>query len=64
MNFNQIEKLLIKNGWFLVRTIGSSHQYRKLGNLETVIISNRGNEVFSDYFLIHLEKTTGLSLMR
>ena len=64
MNFTQIEKILIKNGWKLLRTLGSNCQYGKYGYDKTVIIHNYGQEDLPLDMVKHLEKITGLSLLR
>lgn len=28
MTFKQVEKLLLKNGWYLYKTVGSHYQYK------------------------------------
>ena len=61
MTYRQLENIITKNGWLLIRTIGSTHQFRKIGHKNTVIISDYGNNQVSTNVLIHLEKTTGLS---
>ncbi len=62
MNYTELETIIIKNGWILVRTIGSSRQYRKPGYYKTVFLTKYGNGKVSVDVLRNLEKTTGLSL--
>ena len=64
MDYKQLENIITRNGWNLVRIIGSSRQYRKPEYKNTVIISNHGNGKVSIDILKALENTTGLSLMR
>lgn len=64
MNYLKLEKIITSNGWILVRTMGSSRQYRKLDHKNTVIIANLGNGRVSVDVLTNLEKKTGLSLKR
>lgn len=60
-NFESIEKLLITNGWQLVRIIGSHHQYMHLNTLKTITIPHSGKDELSVSILQHLESSTGLS---
>lgn len=62
MNYIQIEKIITNNGWVLVRTIGSSRQYRKSGCETPVILTMYSSRNVSADVLKILEKKTGLSL--
>lgn len=64
MNFTQIEKHFIENGWVLIRTIGSHYQYKKIGENTTAIIPDYGQKDLPLDIVKRLEKTTGLSLVR
>ena len=64
MNFKKIEKIIIADGWVLVRVCGSHYQFKKSGVEKNVVIPNHGNKDISIGVLKNLEKTTGLSLRR
>ena len=64
MNFKTLERLIVANGWKLVRVCGSHYQYKKSGIPFTVVIPNHGNKDISIGVLKNLENMTGLSLRR
>ena len=64
MNFKKIEKIILADGWVLVRVCGSHYQFKKSGVEKNVVIPNHGNKDISIGVLKNLEKTTGLSLRR
>lgn len=64
MNFKKIEKIILADGWVLVRVCGSHYQFKKPGVEKNVVIPNHGNKDISIGVLKNLEKTTGLSLRR
>lgn len=64
MNFKRIERIILADGWVLVRICGSHYQFKKTGVEKTVVIPNHGNVDISISVLKNLEKNTGLSLRR
>lgn len=64
MAFREVEKLLIADGWFLVRICGSHYQYKKIGISYTATVPNHAGRDISINVLKDLEKKTGLSLRR
>lgn len=64
MDFKAVERLIITDGWHLVRVCGSHHQYKKGTVPYTVVIPNHGKKDISIGVLKNLEKITGLSLRR
>ena len=64
MNFKQIENIITKNKWKLIRILGSNYQYRKAGHPDFIIIPNYGDYDIPTDVVKNLEKTTGLSLLR
>ena len=64
MNFKKIEKIILADGWVLVRVCGSHYQFKKPGVEKNVVIANHGNKDISIGVLKNLEKITGLSLRR
>ncbi len=64
MNFKKIEKIILADGWVLVRVCGSHYQFKKIGVSQTVVIPNHGSKDISTGVLKNLEKITGLSLRR
>lgn len=64
MNFKKIEKIILADGWVLVRVCGSHYQFKKPGVEKNVVIPNHGNKDISIGVLKNLEKVTGLSLRR
>ena len=64
MNFKKIEKIILADGWVLVRVCGSHYQFKKPGVEKNVVIPNHGNKDISIGVLKNLEKITGLSLRR
>ena len=63
-NFKTIEKIIVANGWFLVRVNGSHYQYKHPNNIHTITIPNHNGKDLSIGVIHNLEKTTGLSLRR
>ena len=64
MNFKKIEKIILADGWVLVRVCVSHYQFKKPGVEKNVVIPNHGNKDISIGVLKNLEKITGLSLRR
>lgn len=64
MNFKKVKRLVIADGWVLVRICGSHYQFKKAGVDKTVVIPNHGGKDISIGVLKNLEKITGLSLKR
>ena len=64
MSFRQVEKIITKNNWKLVRVLGSHYQYKKPGCNQTAVIPNHGSRDLSIGVLKNLEKITGLSFRR
>lgn len=64
MSFREIEKILVADGWFLVRVCGSHYQYKKVGISYTAVVPNHAGRDISIGLLKDLEKKTGLSLRR
>lgn len=62
MTSRKVEKELRKNGWVLVRVVGSHYQYKNIHYSMTVVIPNHGSKDLSIGVLKNLEKITGLSL--
>lgn len=63
-DFKTIERKIVANGWFLVRSNGSHYMYKnRCGNL-TVTIPNRKGQDLPVGIIHSLEKITGLSLLR
>jgi predicted RNA binding protein YcfA (HicA-like mRNA interferase family) len=62
MSFRQIERIVTKDNWVLVRVLGSHYQYKKAGRSELVVIPNHGSKDISIGVIKNLEKITGLSL--
>lgn len=64
MNFQQIENIITKNNWILIRTLGSHYQYQRTDCEKNVIIPNYGNKDIPMDVVKNLEKVSGLSLLR
>ncbi len=64
MDYRQIERILTRNGWILVRTLSSSRQYKKAGFNQAVVVAHRSGGDISAGVVKNLEKATGLSLWR
>lgn len=64
VNFRQIEKKLIADGWYLVRICGSHYQYKHPTISKTLTVPNHGKKDISIGVVCNLEKATGLSLRR
>lgn len=62
MTFQKVRKILIQNGWKLVRTKGSHFQFKKQGVDFLATVPNHGGRDISIGVLKQLEKRTGLSL--
>lgn len=63
MKFQELNKLLKKNGWVLVRVNGSHYQYRHPFHSGTATIPRHYKDV-STNIIKSLEKQTGLSFRR
>lgn len=64
VNFRQIEKKLLANGWYLVRVCGSHYQYKHPAISKPITVPNHGSKYISIGVVRNLEKVTGLSLRR
>ena len=64
VNFRQIEKKLLANGWYLVRVCGSHYQYKHPVISKPITVPNHGSRDISIGVVRNLEKVTGLSLRR
>ena len=64
MNFQQIENIITKEDWVLIRKLGSNYQYQKNGCKETVIIPNCQDKDIPTDVIKNLENKIGLSLLR
>ena len=64
MTFREIENILQANNWLLIRVMGSSHQYRKVGCPHAIVVSDHQSRPLSTSLIKDLEKKTGLSLSR
>ncbi len=64
MDFRQVENIITRNGWILIRTLGNSRQYKKPGCEKAVVITDYGRQDIPIGVVRHLEKLTGLSLER
>ena len=62
MTFREIEKCITKDGWVLVRILGSHYQYKKISYCMTAVIPNHGNKDISIGVIKNLEKITGLPI--
>ena len=63
MTYKEINKLLIKNGWVLIRTKGSHYQYKHPDG-RTVTVPNHGSKDISINVIKNIESGKGLSLKR
>ena len=63
-NFRKVEKLIVANGWSLIRSNGSHYQYKHPDNSHTITIPNHNGKDLSIGVIKNLEKVTGLSLRR
>lgn len=63
-NFKKIEKIIVADGWVLVRVNGSHYQYKHPVNPNTITIPNHNGKDLSIGIIKNLESTTGLSLRR
>lgn len=61
MDFRQIEDIITRNGWTLVRTLGKSRQYKKSGCERAVILVDHGCRAVAGGVVKNLERSTGLS---
>ena len=64
MTFREVERILKANNWVLIRVSGSHHQFRKIGNPNSVTVPNHNGHDLTIGVLKDLEKKTGLSLRR
>ena len=46
-NFRKIEKIIVANGWVLIRINGSHYQYKHPENLNTITIPNHNGKDLS-----------------
>jgi len=60
MTFRKVEKILIANGWFLNRMLGTHCQYCNMNVKNSIIVPNYGEQDLSISFIKNLEKNTGL----
>lgn len=61
MVFKDMDKLLRKNNWYVVRIKGSHYQYRHHDFNYCVTVPNHGKSDLSMCVLKNIEKGTGLS---
>ena len=64
MVFRKIEKIIVADGWNLIRINGSHYLYKKAGCDSVLVISNHNGKDLSIGVVKNLEKMTGLSLLR
>ena len=62
MDFRKLEKLLKRNGWYLVRVSGSHHQYQNAQHGGTATIPYHAGKTLGLNVIKSIEKQTGLSL--
>ncbi len=61
MRFKDIDKVLRKNGWVVVRVSKSSHyQYRREGSENLVTVPNHGSKDIAKGTLGNIERQSGL----
>lgn len=61
-NFKKIERMIVADGWMLVRVNGSHYQYKHPANPNAITIPNHNGKDLSIGVIKNLENTTGLSL--
>lgn len=65
MGYREVVKVLKKNGWFEVRSNGSSHhQFKHKDRPGKVTVAEHGNKDIPIKTLESIEKQSGLSLRR
>lgn len=64
VNFRIVEKILVANGWYLVRVNGSHYQYKHPDKIFTITVPNHNGKDLSIGVIKNLEKATGLSFKR
>lgn len=64
MTYREVEKVLRKNRWQLVRVSGSHYCFKKLGSSYVAVVPCHGGKDISIGVLKSLEKGTGLSIRR
>lgn len=64
MVFREVNKVLRKNGWSVVRIHGSHYQYAHSCYGNCITVPNHGSKDISVGVLKNLEKGTGLSFIR
>jgi predicted RNA binding protein YcfA (HicA-like mRNA interferase family) len=64
MVFREVDSILRKNGWYVVRIKGSHHQYAHSNYGHCVTATNHGSKDLSLLVLKNLQKGTGLSFRR
>lgn len=60
MTFRNIEKILIANGWFLNRMLGTHCQYCNVNVKNSIIVPDYGEQALSISTIKNLETETGL----
>lgn len=63
MRYKDVKKILVKNGYVLVRSKGSHMQF-SIANGPTVTVPNHGSKDISSFVLSSLKRATGLSFTR
>ena len=64
MVFKDIKKVLLANGWTVVRINGSHYQFANINNPGYVVtVPHHGKKDISRVVLKNIEKGTGLSLL-
>ena len=63
MTYREIDRILRRNGWVLIRTNGSHCQYKKAECAFLAVVPNHGGKSVSVGVIRSLEKGTGLSLL-
>ena len=64
VNFKKVEKIVVANGWFCAKVIGSHYQYKHPNGSLTITIPNHNGKELCISIIHNLEKTTGLSFRR
>lgn len=60
MTFHKVEKILIANGWFLSRMLGTHYQYCNVNFRNSIIVPDYGEQGLSISTIKNLEKNTRL----
>lgn len=61
MSFKKIKKILVENGWQVVRVSGSHFQFKHAEIRKTICVPNHGSKDISIGVIKSLERDTGLS---